>query len=64
MTFLMDMLSFAFIRRALLVGIFVSLCAASWGESGSEAILDDWRWIITRFFRGFIRCIGVRLGNG
>ena len=33
MTFLMDMLSFAFIRRALLVGIFVSLCAALLGVS-------------------------------
>ena len=33
MTFLIDMLSFAFIRRALLVGIFVSLCAALLGVS-------------------------------
>ena len=28
MTILIDMLSFAFILRALLVGFFVSLCAA------------------------------------
>lgn len=31
MTFLIDMLSFAFIRRALLVGIFVSSVPPSWG---------------------------------
>ena len=33
MNFIVDMLSFPFIRRALLVGIFVSLCAALLGVS-------------------------------
>lgn len=33
MDFIVDMLSFAFIRRALLVGVFVSLCAALLGVS-------------------------------